>query len=66
MLWKDALTDTDLILVMCRTLTYLPLLPFGLASPDADILIPLFDDYLEQSDIPFAVFQATLQVRFWM
>ena len=41
---------------------YLPLYTLGMANPDTVIWVPLFDDYQEQSDIPFAVFQATLQV----
>ena len=48
--------------VFCRTLMYLPLYTLGMANPDTVIWVPLFDDYQEQSDIPFAVFQATLQV----
>ncbi|KAK9828315.1 hypothetical protein WJX74_008496 [Apatococcus lobatus] len=46
-----------------RMLMYLPLYTLGMANPDTDIWVPLFDDYQEQSDIPFAVFQATLQGR---
>ena len=51
-----------ILVVMCRTLLYLPLYMLGMANPDTDIWVPLFEDYQEQSDIPFAVFQATLQV----
>ena len=42
---------------------YLPSLALGMGHPDTELLIPLFFDYQEQADIPFAVFQATLQVQ---
>ena len=42
---------------------YLPSLALGMGHPDTELLIPLFSDYQEQADIPFAVFQATLQVQ---